>query len=151
MRIAISYLLVFLLIFVSGSAVAETLAVKSQSLNLRSGPGEKYSVKCVYSQGFPLKVMKRKGEWVQVSDFENEVGWVSKQLLTTTPHAIVAVYRGKKNKINIRSGPGTKYNVVGQAYYGVVFTVLERKGQWRKIRHGSGLSGWVQQNLLWGT
>lgn len=151
MRIAISYLLVFLLIFVSGSAVAETLAVKSQSLNLRSGPGEKYSVKCVYSQGFPLKVMKRKGEWVQVSDFENEVGWVSKQLLTTTPHAIVAVYRGKKNKINIRSGPGTKYNVVGQAYYGVVFTVLERKGLWRKIRHGSGLSGWVQQNLLWGT
>jgi len=40
--------------------IAETLSVKSQKLNLRSGPGENYSVKCVYSKGFPLKVLEKK-------------------------------------------------------------------------------------------
>ncbi|MBB5347507.1 SH3-like domain-containing protein [Desulfoprunum benzoelyticum] len=131
--------------------MAEMLSVKSQKLNLRSGPGQNYSVKCVYSKGFPLKVLKKKGDWAQVRDFQNEVGWVSKQLLATTPHAIVAVNQGKKSKINIRSGPGTNFKVVGQAYYGVVFAVVDKKGQWRKIRHQSGLSGWIQQDLLWGT
>jgi len=130
--------------------IAETLAVKSQIINLRSGPGENYSVKCVYSKGFPLKVIKKKGDWIQVADFQRETGWVSRRLLATSPHAIVAVNKGKKDKINIRSGPGTNFKVVGQAYYGVVFAVVEKNGRWRKIRHDSGLSGWIQQDFLWG-
>jgi len=150
MRFLILYIFVFLLIFDSSNSIAETLAVQSPNLNLRSGPGENYSVKCVYRNGFPLKVIEKKGDWIKVTDFENEVGWASRQLLTTTPHAIVAVNRGKKKKVTIRSGPSTNSKVVGQAYYGVVFSVLEKKGGWRKIRHESGLSGWIQQDFLWG-
>lgn len=150
MRLLIFYIVIFFSIFDPASSTAETLAVKSQNLNLRSGPGENYSVKCVYSKGFPLKVVGKKGDWVRVTDFENEDGWASRQLLATTPHAIISANRGQKKKVNIRSGPDNKFNIVGQAYYGVIFTVLEKKGRWRKIRHGSGLTGWIQQDFLWG-
>jgi len=151
MHFLIFYIFLFFLIIDPTNLIAETLSVKSQKINLRSGPGENYSVKCVYSNGFPLKVLEKNGDWVQVTDFENEVGWVSRGLLVTTPHAIVVVNQGKNKRINVRSGPGTKFNIVGQAYYGVVFRVLDKKGPWRKIRHQSGLSGWIQQDLLWGT
>ena len=68
----------------------------------------------------------------------------------TPPLSSASPDKGKKDKINIRSGPGTNFKVVGQAYYGVVFAVVDKKGRWRKIRHDSGLSGWIQQDFLWG-
>ena len=143
--------LVVLLFSLPALASAETLYVKTNSLNLRTGPGKDYGIACQYGKGFPLKVLEKKGDWLKVSDFENDVGWVSKQLLArNTPHAIVKANKGVNKKINIRSGPGTRYKTVGQAYYGVVFTVLGKEGEWQKVRHDSGLIGWVQRNLLWG-
>ena len=100
--------------------------------------------------GFPLKILSRKGSWVKVKDFENDTGWVFKKYLTSKPHMIVKVNKGKKKKINIRSGPGTKYKAVGRAYYGVVFQTLGQEKGWAKVRHESGLTGWIKRSLLWG-
>ena len=150
MAIIFHILLVFC-ILVPTIASAEILYVKTKSLNLRTGPGKDYGIACQYGKGFPLRVLEKKGDWVKVSDFENDVGWASKQLLAGKPsHAVVKANRNVNKKINIRSGPGTRYKTVGQAYYGVVFTVLGKEAEWRKVRHESGLVGWVQQDLLWG-
>ena len=64
--------------------------------------------------------------------------------------SVVKANKGVNKKINIRSGPGTRYKNVGQAYYGVVFTILGKEGEWRNVRHESGLIGWMQQDFLWG-
>lgn len=143
-------LALFLIFSFPSQSLAQIHSVKSDKLHLRSGPSENHSIKCVYSKGFPVKVLQQQGDWVQVTDFENETGWVSKQLLSQTPHVIVSANKGVNKKINIRSGPGVKHPVIGQAYYGVVFSSLGKKGDWRKVRHRSGVSGWIQQNLLWG-
>lgn len=150
MRLSISFLFFFLFISLPAQALTQTLSVKFDRINLRTGPDESHNIKCVYSKGFPVKLLKTQGDWVQVTDFENEIGWVSKQLLSPSPHAIVSVKKGSKSRINIRSGPGTNYPVVAQSYYGVVFAIIGKKGEWRKVRHSSGLSGWIQENLLWG-
>lgn len=144
------FLLIIFLSFLPFDLSAETLYVNSNKLNVRSGPGEKYAVKCEYGNGFPLTIIQRKGDWVEVSDFEKDKGWVLKRLLSKKPHAIVRVYKGMDKKINIRSGPGTGFSSVGQAYYGVVFSVLEKKGSWIKVKHESGLIGWIRMDFLWG-
>lgn len=145
------YLVLLLFLFFPLQTLAQTFSVKSDKINLRSGPGENHSIKCVYSKGFPVKILKKRGDWVQVTDFENEIGWVSKQHLSATPHAIVSMNKGSNKRINIRSGPGFNYPVVGQAYYGVVFSITGKNGDWEKVRHtSSGVSGWIQGNLLWG-
>lgn len=92
----------------------------------------------------------QKGNWIKVKDFENDSGWVYKDYVSSKPHMIVKVNKGKKKKINLRSGPGVKYKIVGKAYYGVVFETLEQKKGWAKIKHESGLTGWIKRSLLWG-
>ena len=140
----------FQFIFLSTISSAEMLSVTGENVNLRSGPSKQYQVKWEYGKGFPIKVIKKKGDWIKVADFENDTGWIFKPLLEKTPHMIVKVNKNKKKKINIRSGPGTKFNVVGQAYYGVVFRTIEQKKGWARVKHESGLEGWIKRSLLWG-
>lgn len=148
--ILLSFFLVSAFFFISSPAVAKMASIAGEKVQLRSGPGTKYTAKYQYGDGYPLKVITEKGKWVKVKDFENDVGWVYKKYLTNTPHMIVKVNKGKKRKINIRSGPGTKYKIVGQAYYGVVFETISQKAGWANVKHESGLEGWIKRSLLWG-
>jgi len=126
------------------------LSVKGEKVNLRSGPGKKYQIKWEYGDGFPLSILKKKGKWAKVKDFEGDSGWIYKKFLVDKPRMIVKANRNQNKKINIRKKPGTKSKIVGKAYYGVVFTTIEQKAGWVKVRHDSGLEGWIKRNLLWG-
>jgi len=140
----------FLVFSFFSTAQARMMCVKSENVRLRSGPGDTYSIKWEYGKGFPLKIITSKKGWYKVSDFERDTGWIRRDLLSTTPHMVVKVNKNKKKKINIRSGPGTRFRTVGKAYYGVVFKTLEQKKGWTKVRHESGIVGWIKRSLLWG-
>lgn len=131
-------------------ATAEMLSVNADTVNLRSGPGTNYKVKWEYGKGFPLEVLEKKGDWVKVKDFEDDTGWIYAPLLADKGHMIVKVFKEKNKKINIRSGPGTDYRIVGKAYYGVVFETLEQRQGWAKVQHETGLVGWIKRTLVWG-
>jgi len=117
---------------------------------VRSGPGENYSVTWEYGSGFPLKMISKKGQWIKVQDFENDSGWVNSATLNNGPTTIVKVNKGKNKKINIRNGPGTTYKVIAQAYYGVVFKKKDEQKGWTKVKHETGIEGWIESSLLWG-
>ena len=145
----IAFISTFLILSVT-SAMAEMISVKGNKINLRKGPGTKYSILWEYGDGYPLEIIQKKGNWIKVKDFEKDSGWVHKSLLNYSPHVIVKVNRNNNSKINIRKGPGTSEQIVGKAQYGVVFKTLTRKSGWINIEHESGLKGWIKENLLWG-
>jgi len=132
------------------TALARMVSVSGEDVNLRSGPGTKYAVKWKYGSGLPLKVLKQQGSWIKVEDFEKDTGWLHKDLVSRTGHMIVKVNKNKNKKINIRSGPGTNYKIVGKAYYGVVFQTIKQQKGWAQVKHESGVTGWVKRTLLWG-
>ncbi len=129
---------------------AKMVSVKNDGVNIRTGPGRNFEVKWEYGKGVPLKITKSKGNWYKIKDFENDIGWIYKPLTSSTSHMIVKANRNKNKQINIRKGPGTNYEVVAKAYYGVVFKTLEQKKGWAKVEHDSGTIGWVKRSLLWG-
>ena len=133
-----------------GTSLAEMLSVKGDKVNLRSGPGKKYIVKWEYGDGVPLVVIKKKGKWFKVKDFEGDQGWVHKNLLVDKPRMIVKANRNQNQSINIRKQPGTKGKIVGKAYYGVVFTTIKQRSGWVHVKHDTGLKGWIKRSLLWG-
>lgn len=141
---------IILLLALYTTSFAEMKSTNGEKVSLRTGPGEQYNVKWEFGNGFPVRILSKKGQWAKVQDFENDSGWVNTAMLNNDPHVIVKVNKGKNKKINIRSGPGTKYSVVGKAYYGVVFEKKEQNKGWVKVKHESGLEGWIEKTLVWG-
>jgi uncharacterized protein YraI len=124
---------------------AEMVSIKGSIVNMRSGPSTRTEALWELKKGYPLKVLKRKGSWIQVQDFENDRGWVSRKLTSKTPYHVV-----KSNTANIRSGPSTKYPIVGKAERGDVLRTRGKKSGWVKVQPSSGKSGWVSGKLIWG-
>jgi SH3-like domain-containing protein len=127
-------------------AVAQQMvSVSREEVNLRSGPGTRYPAEWVLSRGFPLKVVGRRGDWLQVLDFENDKGWILRTLTSGTAYHIVKV-----KTANLRSQPTTSSRIVGRVSYGDALRTLERKSGWVKVQRDGGLQGWISRNLLWG-
>ncbi|MDX1776583.1 MAG: SH3 domain-containing protein [Desulfobulbales bacterium] len=147
----ITLLLFVLSWLLCGQAAGITMvSVTGEKVNLRKGPSTQYPIIWELGKGFPLRVIASKGNWLKVSDFEKDVGWIYKDLVSRKPHLIVKKNKNSKARINIRSSPGTNSPVIGKAEYGVVFETLKRGDGWVKVRHESGLTGWVKRSLLWG-
>lgn len=55
-----------------------------------------------------------------------------------------------KDDVNIRAGGRTSARVVAQADRGEMATVVDRIGDWYKIRFGNGATGWARGDMLKG-
>jgi len=89
-----------------GIASAEMVSIKGEDINMRSGPGTNNSILYTLGSGMPLEVIKRSDDWMQVRDFESEVGWVHQNTVSNTPMVIIKANKNSTAQINIRSGPG---------------------------------------------
>jgi SH3-like domain-containing protein len=124
---------------------AQNVSVKKDNVNVRTGPGTNFPVYMELFKGYPLKVIQQKGDWMQVSDFENDKGWIFAKLVVSGNTVIV---NGKKS-INMRTKPSTTATVVATVDRGVVLTKLSTKGKWTKVKHSQGTIGWIYNPLLW--
>ena len=139
-------LLSVLLLLAAPQAVAQQMvSVSGNNVNLRSGPGKQYPPDWVLGEGYPLKVIGRRGDWLHVSDFESDSGWIHRSVTGSTPYHIVKV-----DVANLRSKPTTSSRILAKLEYGDVLRTLERKNNWVKVRREGGLRGWVARRLLWG-
>ena len=64
------------------------------------------------------------------------------------PSSSSTVYRTTASTLNLRSGPGTGYAVIGKLKKGIGCTILKSSGNWRKIKTLKGTVGWVSRNYL---
>lgn len=54
----------------------------------------------------------------------------------------------KDDMVHLRSGPGTKYNIQWEYSSGFPVEVIERKGEWLKIKDFEDDTGWMHKSLL---
>lgn len=127
-------------------AVAQQMvSVSGEEVNLRSGPGTQHPADWILGRGYPLKVVGRRGSWLEVRDFENDKGWILRRLTSSTPYHIVKV-----KVANMRSQPTMSGRIIGKLVYGDTLRTLERKSGWVMVQRNGGLRGWVARRLLWG-
>lgn len=141
-----TFLALIMLLSIAPQVLAQQMvSVSSREVNMRTGPGTQHPASWIVGRGYPLKVIGRQGNWLQVSDFENDRGWVYRPLTGGTPNHIVKV-----SVANLRSQPTTNGRILGKLSYGDVVRTLERRDSWVKVQRESGLRGWVARRLLWG-
>ncbi len=134
-----------LVLLSTSSVYAETVSVMKDGINVRTGPSTDDQVAMELFQGYPLKVLEKKGDWLKVSDFENDSGWIYKTLVGPGNTVIV----NAQDTINMRSEPSTSAAIVANIERGVVLTKISAKGDWIKVRHSKGTEGWIYKTLLW--
>jgi len=133
------------LAFLAPAAQAgQFVSVKKDGVNVRSGPNTSDEVLWEVFRGFPLEVLDKKGDWTHVVDFEGDKGWIYTPLLSDEHTVIVKV-----NTANMRIGPGQNYEIVATVKYGVVFKPIGSDGDWIKVKHADGTTGWIFKDLLW--
>ncbi|MEZ5651037.1 MAG: SH3 domain-containing protein [Burkholderiaceae bacterium] len=112
---------------------------------MRTGPGTRYEAIFRLPRGYPLWVISRRGKWLEVRDYEKDVGWVYGPLTSRRPHVVVKV-----DRLNIRAAPGLGKRVVAVALGGEVLATLARRSGWIRIERADGVTGWVSRRLVWG-
>lgn len=134
---------VFALSFTASSA--EYVNVIKDGVNVRTGPGTSNPVYMELFAGYPLKVIEEKDNWLKVTDFEEDSGWIYAPLTQECDTVIVDV----SSKANMRSGPTTEDGVIATVERGVVLELVTRKSKWVEVKHRSGTQGWIYAPLLW--
>jgi len=133
-----------LLLALATLAHAEMVSVSINEANLRSGAGSTHPVQWRVIKGFPLEVITRQGNWLQVRDFEGDVTWIYSDSVSDKPFVIVT-----GDIVNLRSEPSTTSRIVSKVEYGSVLERLEVKGDWVKVKIGS-TTGWIAASYVWG-
>ncbi|VWX61660.1 Peptide-binding protein [Burkholderiales bacterium 8X] len=123
----------------------EMVSIGGAEVNMRSGPGTRYSSRWLLGEGYPLEVLGRRGAWLRVRDFEGDKGWIYRSLTNRKPHVVVDTAIA-----NLRAAPSRSSSLVMKAARGDVLRILERRKGWILVRHERGTKGWIARRLVWG-
>nr|WP_279325450.1 N-acetylmuramoyl-L-alanine amidase [Clostridium sp. D53t1_180928_C8] len=124
------------------------------ALNVRSGAGTSYSVVGSLSNGSKVEIVETTGTWYKIK-YGSGYGYVSKDYVTVstdsgnngsstdTQSGTIKV----NGALNVRSGAGTSYSVVGSLSNGSKVEIVETSGTWYKIKYGNG-TGYVSKDYV---
>ncbi|OWJ66333.1 SH3 domain-containing protein [Inquilinus limosus] len=135
----------------SGQPVPRFVSLRSDEVNLRTGPGERYPVEWVVSKkGLPVEVIAEFDTWRRVRDWEGIEGWVHQALLTRRRTLVVT---GKEDQ-PIYNEPSEGSGLMAKAEPGVLGSLLRCPGDgaqadWCYVDL-KGYRGWMRRASFWG-
>jgi len=145
--ICLPLLLVVLLVTSAGAATPGT--VNTAMLNLRSGPGQNFSIVSTLPMATPLVVLGENGDWRQVVTATGRTGWVFGQFVALDPGfaSVLRTVVVRANALNVRQGPGTSYPILASVREGTNLAVTGQLGSWLQVRAASVL-GFVHADFV---
>ena len=108
------------------------------TVNVRSGPGTSYSIVGGKAKGTKLTGTWSNG-WLKIGSNQ----YVSGTVLTWAPPGATTVTRYAKTTVNVRSGAGTGYSIVGGKTKGTKLTGTLTSNGWLQIGSSQFISGTV--------
>ena len=130
-------------------------------VRMRSGPGTTYGVIGNYPVGTKVTILAKGTYWFQIS-INGQVGYMMSQYLTTSSSGSSGSTGGSSStgsgytayvtsanglSVNLRSGAGKNYAVIGSYSVGTQVTVLEYGKTWSYIRVGTR-TGYMMSEFL---
>ncbi|MTI81713.1 MAG: AMIN domain-containing protein [Firmicutes bacterium] len=131
----------------AGGASGKTAVVNATDVNLRGGPGTSYSTMGMVDKGDTLSILDNKGDWYKIKTSTGKTAWIAGWLVSVSNSASNNVI-GKSvvitaSNVNLRQGAGTGHPVVKTVDKGDEMSLLEKKGDWYKVKTSSGQTAWV--------
>jgi SH3-like domain-containing protein len=133
----------------SGLPVPRFVSLKSDRVNVRSGPNKDQEVRWVYTRaGMPVEVTAEFENWRRIRDWEGAEGWVYHSLLSGKRSAVV-VPTLKDDLVPLFASADMESPVAARLQSGVLGQLKSCNGMWCEFS-GKDFSGWIKQERLWG-
>ncbi len=128
-----------------GGNLPRYLSLRSDEVNLRTGPGVRYPVEWVLQRRhMPVEVLAEFENWRKIRDWQGTEGWVHQSMLSGRRYAMVV---GDVRAITRQPEPNSP--AVAKVEPGVVAQIIECKDQWCRI-DANGFKGWLKRSEMWG-
>lgn len=138
----------------SGLPLPRYVSLKSDKVNLRSGPGLEYPTTWVYRRaGLPLEVFDEYQNWRHVRDSEGTEGWIYSSLLSGRRTALVLPWERQKAETRasapVFASTSNRSRKLAIIEAGVIADIHGCNGRWCEVSIGQH-SGYLEQEKLWG-
>ena len=124
-------------------AATEYKVITADAVNFRSGPSTSYSSLGSFNKGDKVEYLGTSGSWVKVK-YNNKTGYVYGSYVGN--YATITQYV-TATTLNVRSGAGTSYSVLGSLSKGTKVEVISTTNGWSKINY-NGSIGYVSSQYL---
>ena len=125
-------------------ADTEYRVITGDSVNFRSGAGTNYSSIGKLNKGDKIEYLGESGSWVKAR-YSGKTGYVYGSYVgeyTSTNTKYVTA-----TTLNVRSGAGTNYSIIGSLSKGTKVEVISTTNGWSKIKY-NGSTGYVSSQYL---
>jgi SH3-like domain-containing protein len=129
----------------SAGPLPRYLSLRSDEVNLRTGPGVRYPVDWVLQRrNMPVEVLAQSDNWRKIRDWQGTEGWVHQSMLSGRRYALIT---GETRPIHRQPEPESPN--VAKLEPGVVAQLIECKDQWCRV-DANGFKGWLRRAEFWG-
>ena len=153
--LSVSLLLIFLLMPVEArgetlSSQAGVVSTSGSRLNVRSGASTGSGVVATLGNGSYVTLLSKSGSWWQVEYGRGQYGYCHSDYIRTVSGSPATVAT-RSGSLNVRSGGGTSYSVIGSLSKGEVVVTLSTSGGWSRILYNGTQTGYVSAQYLSGS
>ncbi len=131
----------------SGLPIPRFATLKSDDVNVRTGPGTRYPVDWVFKRKMmPVEIVAEYENWRKIRDWQGASGWVYQGMLTGKRTFIIANHAASLHKT-----PAVQAEVVAKLEPEVTGEIRSCQGDWCRVKvTGPGIWGWIARTDIWG-
>jgi SH3-like domain-containing protein len=130
---------------ISGLPVPRFASLRSNEVNLRTGPGTRYPIEWVFTrQGLPVEIIAEYDVWRRVRDPSGAEGWVHKSALSGKRMALTT---GTPHDLYDSTNPQAA--VVAHLEQGAMGQITACAKDWCKLKF-EGVKGYLHKSDFWG-
>ncbi len=138
----------------SGLPLPRFVSLKTDRVNLRSGPGTDYPTVWVYTRaGLPVEITNEFEGWRQVRDSQGTAGWVLASLVSGRRTVLVLPWEAKPDapppRVPLFVSDSARARQVAEVEAGVIANVHACDSRWCSVTIDA-YRGYIEQAKLWG-
>ena len=131
----------------SGLPLPRFVSLRSDEVNLRTGPGQRYPIDWIYARkDLPVEVIAEFEAWRKIRDWQGTEGWVHQSMLSGRRMMVVI---GSARPL--RGSDSEAADTQAQVEAGVLGRLLQcpRNRDYCRVEVG-GVQGWLKRDEIWG-
>lgn len=118
--------------------------ISGDRVNIRAGGNLNFEILTQLNRDDKVIVLDRSPDWYKIKIPESSAVFISQKYVKR----LRGVYQVNADRVNVRAGAGLNYNVIGQLNSGDRITVLEKKGDWYRVRPPVDFAAWVYRDFV---